>query len=383
MEKQITENPLVAEWLAEKRSQSTRDTYSYKLRIFLDYFGINPEELLKLSPKEARTLALKFQNEQPEMPNNTVLSHLTAVGSFLEHHDRPIKWKRARVKPRPDVSSHVFSNGDLSKMFQVGDIRDKAMLSLACSLGWEISAFTKLKRKKIQDLIGRAKETEESYVYFRNVRQKTGVLRLGVLNPLALKYVDKWLQRSTPKKKEKINPTSEIFGLTDRGIQNRLKILSRRAGIKTTGDVRFHNIRKWTMSGLNRSGFNEFQIKFVLGKAIPMSDATYLQTLEQEVRERYPSAYENYLNLETSVPRKAVDAVSKDLETKTEEIEALKMQLQELTQRFEDSYEVSNGQTTPEEAIRIMKALMKRVQEGDTSPLRIIKKKKKAENDSS
>ena len=327
METKLIENPLISNWLAEKRSKSTRETYPYKLRIFLDYFGTTPEELLKLTPKHSRTLALRFQNEQPDMPNNTVLSHLTAVGSFLDYHDKPIKWKRARVKPRPDVSSHVYSNGDLSKMFQVGDVKDKAMLALATSLGWEISGFVKLKRKTLQDLIDRAKENGEHFIYFKNIRQKTGVLRLGVLNPLAVEWLDKWLKTSGThkvRKREKVNPVSDIFNLTDRGIQNRLKILARRAGIKTTGRVRFHNIRKWVMSGLSRSGFNEFQIKYVLGKAIPMSDQVYLQTLEQEIRDRYPEAYENYLNLSTTISRdlkKKIENENKRLKEKFSEME--------------------------------------------------------------
>ena len=330
METKLTENPLISNWLAEKRSKATRETYPYKIRTFLDYFGITPEELLKLTPKETRTLALRFQNEQPDMPNNTVLSHLTAVGSFLDFHDKPIKWKRSRVKPRPDISSHVYSNGDLSRMFQVGDVRDKAMLSLATSLGWEISGFVNLKRKTIQDLINRAKENNEHFIYFKNIRHKTGALRLGVLNPLAIEWLDKWLKISsdnTKQKPEKVNPVSNIFLLTDRGIQNRLKILAIRADIKTTGRVRFHNIRKWVMSGLSRCGFNEWQTKFVLGKAIPLADSTYLQTLEFEVKDRYPKAYDEYLNLENET--------SKDLKKKTLEIESENKRLNDRVKQLE------------------------------------------------
>jgi hypothetical protein len=55
------------------------------------------------------------------------------------------------------------------------------------------------------------------------------------------------------------------------------------------------------MSGLSHAGFNEFQIKFVVGKAIPASDATYLLTLQREVEERYPKAYESYLKIHGEV----------------------------------------------------------------------------------
>ena len=111
---------------------------------------MTPQQLLELSSKEARTLCLKFQNENTEMANNSKLATLTAVSSFFDHHDKPIRWKKnSKVRPRPDISSHAFSNGDLSKMFNTSDIRDKALLSLAVSLGWEIDGFLDLKKDRI------------------------------------------------------------------------------------------------------------------------------------------------------------------------------------------------------------------------------------------
>ena len=88
-----------------------------------------------MEPKEARTLALRYQNENTDLSNNTLLGRLTAVASFMDHYDKPINWKRGtRVSPRLDTKSHVYTNGDLSKMFEVADTRDKAILALASSL---------------------------------------------------------------------------------------------------------------------------------------------------------------------------------------------------------------------------------------------------------
>ncbi len=341
METELIKNSLVGEWLAEKRSHTTRRVYLYRLRKFLEYHGITPEHLLKLSPKEARTLALRYQNENPQLANNTLLGRLTAVASFMDHYEKTINWKRGtRVRPRPDIKSHVYTNGDLSKMFEVADTRDKAILALASSLGWEISGFVDLKRETLRKLIERAKDIGEQFVYFKDTRLKTGQPRLGILNPLALYWCDKWLKLSEnlPRRErdsDTINPitltakrrVSDIFDLTGNGIHNAMRKLAKKANLKLIGLPRFHNIRKWVMSGLSRSGFNEFQIKYVLGKAIPISDQVYLQTLEIEVRERYPSAYENYLNLSTTI--------SKDLKKKIEdENERLKEKMKQQDERL-------------------------------------------------
>jgi len=338
MEPQLNENPLIKKWLRLKKSRNTKYDYLVRITKVLEHFNMTPEELLEMSPKEARELCLIYQNENRHLSNNTILGRQTAVASFMDHYDKPIKWKRnTKVKPRPDIKSHVFSNGDLSKMFEAGNTRDKCMLSLACSLGWEISSFVDFKKETLHRLLERQEETGEEFVYFQEIRQKTGEPRLAILNPLALKWSRKWIKESEsmPKRERESSEesfdfkrrVSDIFDLTGKGILNRIKVLGRRAGIKTTGNLRFHNIRKWVMSGLSRSGLNEFQIKYVLGKSIPLSDGTYLQTLEQEVRERYPKAYEEYLNLETRVPRKAVTALTGEIEQLKEKNIELKSQL--------------------------------------------------------
>lgn len=344
METEIIKNPLVSDWLAEKRSNTTRRSYLYRLRLFLEYHNLTPNQLLEMSPKEARTYALRYQNENANLSNNTLLGRLTAVASFMDYYDKPIKWKRGtRLTPRPDTKSHIYTNGDLSKMFEVADTRDKAILALASSLGWEISGFVDFKRKTLRNLIDRAKETGESFVYFKNIRQKTGQPRLGVLNPLAIEWCDKWLNLSEemPEREREprtVNPVtltakrriSDIFDLTGNGIHYAMRTLAKKANIKLTGKTRFHNIRKWVMSGLSRSGFNEFQIKYVLGKAIPMSDQVYLQTLEQEIKERYPEAYENYLSLESG---KLHSFKKRDIQ-REKDIQKLQEQIAELTAKF-------------------------------------------------
>ena len=173
------------------------------------------------------------------------------------------------------------------------------------------------------------------------------------MNPLAIEWTEKWLKHSDSIKKRKRQSNKKIsdnFDMTMNGINMYLKNLAKKAGIKTTGPLKFHRIRGWVMSGLSRCGFNEFQVKTVLGKTIPMTDATYLHSLEQEIRERYPKAYENYLNLSTSV--------SKDLKKKTDKLEKKNTHLQVLVnslaienQRMKDKFsklENENGETKKE-----------------------------------
>ena len=59
-----------------------------------------------------------------------------------------------------------------------------------------------------------------------------------------------------------------------------------------------------------------------------MTDMTYLQTLQREIEERYPKAFEDYLNLKA--PIRAVADLSKNLASKTVELDALKARMAEI-----------------------------------------------------
>jgi len=210
---------------------------------------------------------------------------------------------------------------------------------LSVSLGWESSAIVNLKRKTVQGYIDRANSENKKYFYFMSQRQKTGSLRLGVLNPLALEWVSKWLIKSENKKKRKRwegrNPQeriSDVFDLGIKGLNRMLQTLTKQSQIKTTGRIHTHLLRKWVMGSLVKAGMNEWEVKFLVGKAIPATDFTYLQTLQNSIESKYPEAFEKYLNLETS--SQSIIELSKSLEEKDSELKSQKIQLKKLQENY-------------------------------------------------
>ena len=337
------EHPKAKAWLDECRASSTRRSYSARIDRFFQWVNLtsalNVDEFLALPPEEKRHLALQFQN-QKDLRANTACSILAALNSFLDCYEQKINFKGKVRRREMDILSHTFSNGDLSKIFELGNTKEKALISLACSLGWEVSSILGLPRKQLQGYIDRAKEEGKQYSYFMSQRPKTGAVRLGVLNPLALEWVDKWLTESKddPHRKRKADKitadrvVSDVFDLTEEGANKMLRRLAREAHFKATGRVHFHKLRGWVMSGLSRASLNEFQIKFLMGKTIPPTDMTYLASLQQEIEERYPKAYEEHLNLQK--PIKAVFELNKSLEQKSREMEALQAKFTKLELQF-------------------------------------------------
>jgi hypothetical protein len=300
---------LLAPWLEECRSPNTRYQYEMRMRIFLEWYGKPLSSFLALSPKDMRHVAVMFQNEAvagwkpksrlnakvylgrpvPELKPNTIIGVLTALGSFCAFNDKPLRLRGKRMQVQIDLDSHSFSNADLARMFEIGTTQEKALIATLCSTGWEVSSVLGLDAGFIWNHVCRAKENGQKFVYFLDQRKKTGVRRLGVLNPLALEWLGEWL-------KEWHGQTCFKFR-TKEGVSDMLKRLARQGHVHTVGRVHTHSIRAWVISALSHAGFNEWQIKYVVGKSIPVSDATYLRTLQQEVEEKYPLAYEGYLNI--------------------------------------------------------------------------------------
>jgi hypothetical protein len=83
---------------------------------------------------------------------------------------------------------------------------------------------------------------------------------------------------------------------------------------------------------LSRSGWNDWQTKFLIGKAIPVTDETYLQTLELEIRERYPKAYADYLNIK---PERIEKVIDEETRRKAAAVEQLIKRVEELEKKLD------------------------------------------------
>jgi integrase len=361
----IKSSSKVQEWLSEFSKHSTKRNYEQNLDKFLTKTNMSVDELIAISPTDLKHKILTYRVKQLEddKEQNSVLAYITAVRSFCGYLNKPIKFRRGQLgKVKADVDSHVFGNGDLRELFEVANTQGKAILATATSLGWEISAFLSLEREKVASIINHAKANKEAFIFREDIRSKTGEPRLAIFNPLAITWLSRYLEVRTDKSKY-------LFPFTQNGLTKYLHRLAIDAKIETTGKVRFHNIRKWLMSSLSRSGFNEFQIKYVLGKSIGVSDRTYLQTLRTEIAEKYPKIYDNYLNISpTPNGNGKVSKLSEDVAQLKEQVEQLRLDNFSLKYDFDTlkSIVMEQGIKNPEKILRQRQA--KYAQEHEEGP---------------
>jgi integrase len=330
------------EWLAEQ-SPSTKQHYDKRMQNFLSSMGLTVEAFSDLTMKEMKHEVLEYRakSKKDGMPQNSILAHICAVRSYCVSIEKPLLFKKnALGKVQADTKSHFFSNGDLRGLFEIGSTFEKALIATSVSLGWEISSVLELKRQPIKAKIERAQKSGEQFVFFDDTREKTGERRLATLNPLAITWLAKFLDSS--------KETEKLFPITEDGVNKMLKRLARLSGLALTGTIRFHNIRKWLMTQLSHSGtgFNEFHIKMLMGKAIPVSDETYLR-LKNDIMENYPKVYEQFLNIypqgiivTDKQSKETIEGLKAENEGLKQQIEGLKIQLNSMSKSLNELLEL-------------------------------------------
>lgn len=284
-------------WLEEyTRKPNVANHYRKIFNIFLEWIGKTPKQLVQeFDQKETRNIILRFQSHLASkgFKNNSIAAYLTAVRSFYTSQCEPVRGlKRKVVQVEEATDEHIFSTEDLRKMWHVGDLRNKALLAVGMSLGWEVGQILDMDKDVFERQVLRARSEKQDFIAFNWVRPKEQKPQYGILSPCAIDSLERYLE------KRKDNPDSRLwFDLTtEDAINDVLRALVRDAGIVTTGKVRWHLLRKWLMSQLDAAGLTEFQNKICQGKSLPVSDKTYLQSIKRTALEKYVKAYPVYLS---------------------------------------------------------------------------------------
>ena len=242
------------------------------------------------------------------MAPNSIRSYVNSVRAFFTNQCVGIKVTNL-PKSRKAVGEHPFSIEDLRKMFEVGDTRDKALLSTSVSLGWDPDSVQHLPRKMISDYIKRARSKKERFVRFDWYREKEETEMLGCLTPEAIDWIEKYLEKTKNVETPWLFPNSSgKHPISQDTINDIIKRLVAEANIKTVGKIRFYGVsRKFLIPTLVSAGLSEWEVKLIVGKTIPTTDSTYLEGLKPSAFKKYCQAYPKFSLYPTSLtPRNNV-----------------------------------------------------------------------------
>lgn len=179
------------------------------------------------------------------------------------------------------------------------------------------------------------KENSIEFPAFEHIRGKTKIPCYAHLTPECMEALELWF-RVRDKNSRYVFPNGN--GDKDQPIRNEtlndiIKRLVQGAGITPTGQIKFHCVgRKFLMNAGSKIGLNEFQLKFLVAKAISVSDETYL-LLKQQIDEKFPQLYE-HIRLNGQLQRRLGE--QGQLEARIVELES---RIEEMTRKFEQASE--------------------------------------------
>lgn len=155
------EGKSVTEFLKGFRSESTKESYAKKLRYFLAWAKVSPDEFLtrtKKNPKWAEHLIIDYiEARKNEVSGSTIHQVRDALKHFYEMNDveNGINWpKIVRMMPRAKKigSDRAPTIEEVRKVIENSDARMKSIILLLCSSGIRVGAFDYLTWKDVDSI---------------------------------------------------------------------------------------------------------------------------------------------------------------------------------------------------------------------------------------
>jgi len=305
------------EWLSEYSSKPrTQRLYESYFNKFCSWAKVTDRELVEeYERSKEREFAKKWGRKAVQFYNhiiseekksiNTARSHIIAVRSFFNSQCTSLKIKRGAISSaKMATGEHEFLLSELQKMYSIGDIQDKARLSLAVSLGWGASDYLSLKWDFIESYLA---ENLEPPVAFWFERGKTA-------QPIRAHLTHECIE--SLRQYREINDSAYVTSYkTIDALNDWLRSLCSKAKIQPRGQIRFHLLRKFLFTALVNSGMSEIHAKICIGKKVPISDLTYLQSLAPVLREGFMNAHHNFaLTCYTNKNHSTIKEMSNELQ---------------------------------------------------------------------
>ena len=178
------------------------------------------------------------------------------------------------------------------KMFEVANLKERVILSLAVDTGLRISDFLTIKKNDLPPL------SEEPPIAFTLLTQKEKVTANCFLSQESTDLLRTYMPTLQKKNNIHLFSSNGKSHLSDETVSKMLNRLAEKAQINLNGkSLSFHCFRKMFLSASIDSGIGLTAGKLMCGKAIPKSDSTYLTTVK--LREKF-TQLKNFLTIKQS-----------------------------------------------------------------------------------
>ena len=298
------------------RSPSTKESYEKKLRLFLRFAGMNPDEVIELAknrPKVLEQLLMQFIHclKGRGLSGSTIRQHIQAVKHLLVMNDlgTAINWdKLSKMMPkaRKIGMDRAPTKEEIRKLLEYADVRLRALILLLCSSGIRIGSVEYLRWKHVKPVEYKDQKFAKLIV---PVSKGDNEVYITFMTPEAYEALLEY-RRMREAEGEKITPDSplirvvkwsksEVKGVplpaNSKTLRNEIHKLWEKAGLRERSGGRPHGVkavhgfRKFFATRLENAGVNRLIVETLLGHKISVI-SNYFKPSERELMEAYVKA---------------------------------------------------------------------------------------------
>jgi len=343
----------VQEFLDTVQNPNTKKEYRYGIKKFCEYYGKSAEEILDqrkddLTQKSGENLieyknrAARFEKEIEKFHSflqsqgystNTSRNLTIGIRQLFRFYQMPVRIRAGSKVTKTVKTSKNFPLRieHVRKMFEVADLRERVILSMATDLGLRVSDFIKIKKDELPAL------KQETPIAFDTMTNKEEVVAYGFLSQETVDLLEVYLPTLTKKGNPYLFPSNGKRYISDEWLNRLLQRLAEKAKIALNGkSLTFHCFRKMLLSAAIDSGIGLTAGKKLVGKAIAQSDDTYLTTV----------------NLKNKfIQLKKFQTIKQQPKVETETIESLKKDIVKLQEDLTQQRRITD--TISEENLKI------------------------------
>jgi len=261
---------------------------------------------------------------------NTARNRYVALCQFFRFFDLDLKTSIIPSEVKKTVISeryYMLTVEDLRALYQVADLRGRAILLMAKDLGLRLSDFRMIRVKELPDL------DQESPIPFNVETRKEHVWTKGFLSAETIQILRIYLETLKKRKRESpfLWPSNGKHSLDQDSFGVWLKKLAVKAGIKIGNQtLTFHCFRRLVMRAAIETGVGLTAAKLMVGKAVAKSDETYIAKARLKKAFNKLSKYLNVTGVELATQPK----LAKTVVNQQKEIVELKERVDDLNERL-------------------------------------------------
>jgi integrase len=287
----------VQEFLNSISNPRTRKGYRFGLNKFVEWFGKPPEEILAMRQEdltqrpgenlvEYRNRAARFEKEIEKFHSylietgysiNSARNMTLGVRQLFRYYQMPVTMRAGSKVSQTVKTTKNFplTIEHVRKMFQVANLKERMVLTLAVDTGLRISDFLAIKRTDLPSL------DAEPPIAFTLLTQKEKIPAHCFLSKETVDLLKTYLPTLKNRKNEYFFASNGKSHISDEAVSKMLNRLAQKAQIDLSGkSLTFHCFRKMFLSASIDSGIGLTAGKKLCGKAIARNDDTYLTTVK-------------------------------------------------------------------------------------------------------